>query len=293
MLYCCLIPSTDSWSIHDYSTYYDNTCSLLVSLAKKAIKYTIPTSQPSFSAWSPTISFLYKYIRFLLKIKQQYNNTHLPSPSSTNHPAYTKILQFLCKAYFATKTLNNMTHHRYRDIINQIHPNYPTILPAPILTTSDLNTFITQTLLKCKHLTHAKHQKELRAKINKITKKHENNRQTGKIRQVVQWILEKGSPRRFTTAVTTSNIIHSLPKAAHEATLAHFTNHFTAHPWIQLSKLNEISPAGEALRNSLLDGTWRTDYPTIIHTLPPRYRHYAAAYLDNFRCCKATGRAFF
>ena len=278
-----LIPPNNTWSLHDYSTYYENTCTLLVNLAKKATKYTIPTSQPSFSAWSPAISFLYKYMRFLLQLKQKYKNAQLSSPSSTNHPAYTKILQFLCKAYFATKTMNNMTHLRYREIINQVHPNYPTTLPAPILTTLDLTTFITQTLLKCKHLTHAKHQKELRAKINKITKKHENNRQTGKIRQVVQWILEKDSPRRFTTAVTTSNIIHSHPKEAHEATLAHFTNHVTAHPWIQLSKLNDPSPAGEALRNSLLNGTWRTDYPTIIHTLPPRYHHYAAAYLDNFR----------
>ena len=276
-----LNPPTDTWSLQDYSTYYENTCTFLVNLAKKATKYTITTSLPSFSAWSPSISFLYKYMNFLLKIQHKYK-INFPQSNAGTHLAYTKILQFLCKAYFATKIINNSTHYRYREIISLVHPNYPTTLPSPISTNVDLTTFTKQTILKCKHLTHTKHQKELRAKINKITKTHEENRQNGKIRKVVQWILEKESPRRFTTAVTTSNTIHALPKAAHEATLAHFTNHFTAHPWIKLSEINDTTPAGEALRTSLLNGTWRTDYPTIVHTLPSRYHHYAAAYLDNF-----------
>ena len=33
----------------------------------------------------------------------------------------------------------------------------------------------------------------------------------------------------------------------HAVTLQHFTNHFTAHPWIQISKINEQTTTGEML----------------------------------------------
>ena len=163
------------------------------------------------------------------------------------------------------------TTYRYRSAMKQIHPDYPDNLPPKVTSTDELTKYIEDHITKCKHLTHAKHQKELRAKINDITKKHEENRQKGKIKKVVQWILEKETPRRFTTAVTTKNVIHAIPQNAHNATLDHFTNHFTAHPWITTSHLNDSTPEGENLRNCLLNGTWRQEYPTLVHTIPKHY----------------------
>ena len=69
--------------------------------------------------------------------------------------------------------------------------------------------------------------------------------------------------RTFTTAVITNKVIHALPKSAHDAALEHFTNHFTAHPWIKLSNLNESSPEGKTVSNFLLYGTWRQDFPSM------------------------------
>ena len=65
--------------------------------------------------------------------------------------------------------------------------------------------------------------------------------------------------------------------------MEHFTNHFTAHPWITTSHLNDSTPEGEDLRNCLLNGTWRQEYPTLVHTIPKHYQCHAAAYFDNFK----------
>ena len=46
--------------------------------------------------------------------------------------------------------------------------------------------------------------------------------------------------------------------------------------------INDPTIDGQLLRASLLNGTWRSDYPRLIHTLEPRHRRYAAAYFDNF-----------
>ena len=112
-------------------------------------------------------------------------------------------MQFLCKGYFATKTKDDTTTYRYRSVINRIHPEYPETLPSVAITKEELTQYIDVTITKCKHLTHAKHQKELRAKITDITKKHEENRQKGKIKKVVQWILEKETPRQLTKRIIT------------------------------------------------------------------------------------------
>ena len=263
-----LHPDTTNWTIQDYTNYYENTCTTLVKLAKQATKYTINNSRPTFTAWSPSISFLYKYIQLLLKIRTKSKQNKITTFHHI-HQAYIQILQFLCKAYFATKTKDNITTYRYRTAIQQIHPEYPQTIPLMITSKDELTQYIDEHINKCKHLTHAKHQKELRAKINDITKKHEENRQKGKIKKVVQWILEKETPRRFTTAVTTKNVIHALPQNAHNATLEHFTNHFTAHSWITMSHLNDSTPEGENLRTCLLKRNMATRVPLPCTHNPP------------------------
>ena len=64
-----LCPNTSNWTLQDYEDYYENTCSLLVKLAKQATNFKITTSSIQFTAWSPSISFLYKYIHFLLRLR--------------------------------------------------------------------------------------------------------------------------------------------------------------------------------------------------------------------------------
>ena len=190
---------------------------------------------------------------------------------------------FLSKYFNTTKVINGIAHYRYREIIQKLYPHFPNLTITHQTPLQQPNEIINETIRKCKKLCHAKHQRELRSRINKITQQHEENRKTGKIKNIIKWILNKQSPRRFTTAVTTSNDIKALPKAAHQATLTHFTNHFQAHPWIHLSQLNAQTPEGDALRSCLLEGTWRTHYPTLTHSLAPRFRKYAALYLDNFK----------
>ena len=277
-----LCPTTSNWTLTDYERYYENTCSLLVHLAKKATTFKITTSLKSFTAWSPSISFLYKYIHFLIR-----RRTHLTTISTQNDEPPTHLLsnihRFLSKYYNITKLIDGISHYRYRDIIHKLYPNFPDLNLTHNLPPPSPSELIAITIRKCKQYCHAKHQRELRSRINKITQQHEENRKAGKVKNVIQWILNKPSTRRFTTVVTTSNQIKALPKKAHEATLNHFTNHFQAHPWIHLSQLNAQTPEGEELRNSLLEGTWRTLYPTLTHSLAPRFRTYASLYLDNFK----------
>ena len=188
--YTTLNPDTTNWTILDYTNYYENTCTTLVKLAKQATKYTLHPSRPTFTAWSPSISFLYKYIQLLLKLRTKLNQNKFTT-SNHIHKASIHILQFLCKGYFATKTKDNTTTYRYRSVINQIHPEYPGTLPSVTTIKDELTQYIDVTITKCKHLTHAKHQKELRAKITDITKKHEENVKKAKLKKSYNGYLKK------------------------------------------------------------------------------------------------------
>ena len=277
-----LCPDTSNWILPDYEHYYETTCSLLVQLAKQATHFKITTSTKSFTAWSPSISFLYKYIHFLMRLRNYHTNlSHNITPHHTN--LLTQLQRFLSKYYNITKLIDGIPHYRYRDIIHKLYPKFPELNITLQLSTHSPSDIISEIIRNCKRLCHAKHQHELRSRINKITQQHEANRKTGKIKNIIKWILNKPTQNRFTTTVTTSNQIKALPKAAHEATLDHFTNHFQAHPWIHLSQLNAQTSQGEDLRTSLLEGTWRTNYPTLTHSLEPRFRAYASLYLDNFK----------
>ena len=86
---------------------------------------------------------------------------------------------------------DNTTTYRYRSIINQIHPEYPEKLPSVATTKEELTQYIDVAITKCKHLTHAKHQKELRAKITDITKKHEENVKKAKLKKSYNGYLKK------------------------------------------------------------------------------------------------------
>ena len=213
--------------------------------------------------------------------------THLTNISTDIDAPSTHLLsnihRFLSKYYNITKLIDGISHYRYRDIIHKLYPNFPDLNLNHTLPPPSSSELIEATIRKCKQYCHAKHQRELRSRINKITQQHEENRKAGKVKNVIKWILNKPTARRFTTVITTFNQIKALPKTAHEATLNHFTNHFQAHPWIHLSQLNAQTPEGDELRNSLLEGTWRTLYPTLTHSLAPRFRTYAPLYLDNFK----------
>ena len=123
----------------------------------------------------------------------------------------------------------------------------------------------------------------MREAINDRVKAHERARAEGKLKNVITWILEKDSAPRFSTTVTSDNIVKPLPRDAHNATINHFTQHFSCHPWITASHINDNNEQGEQLRDSLLKGTWRTTHPTLTHSLDLRHRTHAEAYLDNFK----------
>ena len=225
--------------------------------------------------WSPALSFLYKFISFLTHLRRKtHNNLTLP---------HARILSFLQKMYVSTITLNTNPIFRYREIINQVFPEYPQHPPSPFFSTYDFHSFVSQTIHKCRSKCHAKHQLELHQQIKQHTARNELLRREGRLKKVIQWVLEKHPSPRFSTVVTTANSIKAIPKAAHKATLQHFTNHFSSHPWIHSSHINSPSAQGDSLRQHLLNGTWRSSYPTLTHTLPLRHQPYAATYFDNFK----------
>jgi hypothetical protein len=123
----------------------------------------------------------------------------------------------------------------------------------------------------------------MRQNINSKIKAHEKARSEGKLKKVIAWILEKDSTSRFSTTVTSDNKIKPLPYEAHKATIDHFTNHFSCHPWITNSHLNADTELGMRLRKSLLEGKWREEFPDLTQSLEPHHRNHAASYFDNFR----------
>ena len=268
------IPPTSTSSTESHELFYDHTCAFLVTLAKRATKYTIKPSMPRLTTWSPSLAFLYKYTHLL---------STLANSATSPQTIHSKIIQFLSTHYDAQRVIDNITIFRYRHIISLIYPLFPSDLPNPFPTLPSAVTFITLTKKRCKNLCHRKHQLELRQHISASVTRNESLRREGRLKKVINWILEKESHPRFSTTVTTNNEIKSIPKAAHQATIQHFTSHFTQHPWIATSKINDLSAQGEVLRQSLLSGTWRTEFPTLTHSLLPHQQKYAAAYFDNFR----------
>ena len=259
-----------------HESFYDTTCSLLVKFAKSATKYTIKPSLPKRTRWSPSIAFLYKFITFLLKLRS--NPTSVPYDT-----LHSRISQFLHKQYSATILVDNSPTFRYHDIIHSIFPSYPSTPLPPFTSLPHAITFIDSTLQLCRTNCHAKHQLTLRQNINSAIARNETLRKEGRLKNVIRWILERDSSPRFSTVVTAKNITKPIPKAAHRATLLHFTNHFSSHEWIQQSHINSTSPEGHLLRQSLLTGTWRSHFPHLSDSLPPRSQQYAYAYFDNFR----------
>ena len=270
-----------------HETYYDQLCSSLIKLAKRATKITITTFKHTLPRWSPDLAFLYKFIKLLLKLKTQLlpQIPHVPQPLLTQ--TNVKITKFLHDNYSLTKVIDSKQIPRFSVIITTIFPTFPTIHLTSASTQEQLLTFINTNINKCKKLCHAKHQHEMRTKINNRVKINEQARAEGKMKQVISWILEKSPSPRFSTVVSADNTVHTLPTTAHKATVTHFTNHFSCHPWIHTSNINEQSEKGFLLRSSLLRGSWRSDFPTLTHSLDPRYQRHAAKYLDNFRI-KAT-----
>ena len=267
-------PPPPSSSTASHELFYDHTCALLVTLAKRATKYTINPSMPKLTTWSPSLAFLYKYIHLL---------TSLARSLKTPQIIHSKILQFLSTHHNAQRNIDNTNVFRFRHIISLIYPQFPSDLPPPFITTSTAITFINDAMKRCKTLCHHKHQLELRQHISASVIRNESLRSEGRLKKVIKWILEKETHPRFSTTVTTNNQIKSIPKAAHQATIQHFTNHFTQHPWLTTSNINDPSDRGAALRQSLLSGSWRTEFPTLTHSLLPHHQKYAAAYFDNFQ----------
>ena len=275
-------PTTDSWSPLEHEQHYEFLCNSLVQLAKRATKFSIRTSMPTLSNWSPDLSFLYKLIKLLKHLLSDpkdtlHHNSNIPAPCIRRN-----IATFLHHHYMQFKIIDNIPTPRYRLIINKLFPNYPSISPFSDNSLSNQGDHIRHLLQRCRQLCHAKHQQELRANINTRIKAHEKARSEGKLKKVITWILEKDTQPRFSTTVTADHKVKALPHEAHKATLTHFTNHFSCHPWIIAHKFNDPSEEGENLRQSLLHGTWRNDYPTLIESLDPRHQKYATAYLDNF-----------
>ena len=281
-----LTPDATNWSPQEHENHYDHICNALVAIAKKATKYSIRTSMPAYTKWSPELSFLYKFIRFLTSTKLKFLSIYTQPISEQNPPAQDvlhRISPFLTQHYSTTKVINDTTVYRYRSIILKIFPSYPRL---PIPDDNSLNgmtAYINEIIKSCRRLCHAKHQTEMRTNINKAVANYENLHKEGRLKRVINWILEKSSTPRFTTVVTTSNQIKAIPKQAHHAILQHFTQHFSCHPWISESCINDHTTEGQLLRNSLLCGTWRNEYPTLTHSLEPRHRQYAAIYFDNFK----------
>ena len=280
-------PQTTQWSVLDHDNHYNFICNSLVDIARKSVKYSLRPSMASYARWSPHLSFLYKLIRHI-------NHSRIRLTSSptlaTSELVHHNLVRFLATQYSKTITVNETLHYRYRDILTAIFPHYPTLPVSP--TYRSITIFLQTTLAQCRTLCHAKHQSEMRSKINTRVAAHEQARKEGKLKQVITWILDKDTSPRFTTVVTNTHEIKSHPRDAHRATLQHFTDHFSCHPWISLSSINSPTTEGHHLRDSLLNGTWRTNYPTIIHSLEPRHRQHAAAYLDNFKYkCSPAQRA--
>ena len=274
-----LTPNTDGWSTNDHENHYNKLCTSLVKLAKSATKFTLRTSMPSFTKWSPDLAFLYKFIKLLKSLLPPTTCNHTSPPTSHPDTSYITIANFVHHHYRLTKTINNIPTPRYTSIIHKLFPHYPHTNIAPF---SDPIISITHLLQTCRNLCHARHQKEMRSNINARIQRHEQARSEGKLKNVISWILEKDSQPRFSTTVTADNQIKAIPHEAHNATLSHFTNHFSCHPWITTTHLNERDPLGDTLRQSLLHGTWRHQFPSLTSTLEPRHREYAAAYFDNF-----------
>ena len=266
-------PPSSSSPTETQEMFYDQTCAFLIKLAKRASKFTIKPSMPKFTTWSPSLAFLYKYIHLL---------TNLNRSIKTPQEIHSKALKFLWNQYNLHRIIDNTHIFRYRQIISLIYPQFPLDFPSPFSTTTEATDFVTLTKQRCKTLCHHKHQLELRQHISASIARNESLRKEGRLKKVITWILEQDTHPRFSTTVTNTNQITSIPKAAHQATIQHFTNHFTQHPWIAISNINDPSERGSSLRQSLLSGTWRTDFPTLTHTLLPHQQKYAAAYFDNF-----------
>ena len=274
-----LTPNTDNWSPKDHEHHYNKLCSSLVKMAKSATKLSIRTSMPALTKWSPELAFLYKFIKLIKSLLDPTDSQSTPLSPPHNHNSHTIIENFIHHHYTLTKTINNTPTTRYQTIIHKLFPQYPRNIIPP---STDPNTALCHLLHSCRNLCHARHQQEMRSNINTRIKAHEQARSEGKLKNVISWILEKDSPPRFSTTVTANNIIKAIPYEAHNATLSHFTKHFSCHPWITTMHLNERNPLGDSLRQSLLQGTWRHHFPSLVSTLESRHREYAAAYFDNF-----------
>ena len=128
-----LTPDTSHWSITDHDNHYEQVCSTLLTIAKRATKHTIRTSMPTTTKWSPELSFLYKFIKLLKRLLATPTPNSPPQTENSPSTTLTTIHQFLHHHYSATKIVNNVSSPRYHNIITKIFPNYPYLTPSPTL----------------------------------------------------------------------------------------------------------------------------------------------------------------
>ena len=275
-----LTPNQDNWTPIDHETYYEQLGAALVKMAKSSTKHTLRTSMPKCTNWSPDLHFLYKFIKLIKRLLSSFISN--PSTQVSTAHILQRISNFLAHHYNIYKTVDNISLPRYHTIIHKLYPTYPLLTNTSSCSDTPPRIFLQDLLSSCKRLCHVKHQKEMRMQINKRIKALETARAKGKLKQVITWILERESSQQFTQTVTSTYKVKPIPREAHDATTHHFTNHFSCHPWITQSKLNDPGEQGQCLRHSLLQGTWRQDYPQLTHTLDNRHRQFAAAYFDTF-----------
>ena len=144
------------------------------------------------------------------------------------------------------------------------------------------------------HCNHARQRAHNRAKISEYLRRQDQAMELGKLRKTIQWL--KGCLPRLNVGpiMTSGGEIITQPKEIYTAAAQHFQAHFAqGNTWITSSGLDEETPEGQTLRESILHGTWRITHGHIIPPeLPPRTQEDIGRLLDTMRIkVNATVRA--